>query len=402
MMTTAQEPERLAETIRFLLRRPDIGAQIGKKARETVLEKMSFEVLAQQYKRIYEEIANRKSPHGYTNYRSFQGFQFHRAKDLELMDPDQLFRECASPQGAKTVENREAQLFSPSCNLCGGKDHEVVDGTNRRLLEGLKIAQCRRCGHVFLNPRIRETEDIHSTTLDYLKNCYLREYTNLGCLRNGKTFLAKANYRYHLPFLEAISPFRVCNRILDYGCAIGLFLQAARMEGWECHGLEMSQLLSFYGQKNFHLDIRCGILEESDYQEEYFDAITFLEVIEHLFTPAEALAKAHKLLRPGGVVLITTPNFQSLEHFLAGKDWEICVSDHQHYFALDTLKNLLRQKGFEILKMHTSPVNLHEYNQRFGYERVKEAVERYGVTSENINLLFGASIISLGQKAAEV
>lgn len=399
LLTPPREPQRLAETMRFLLHRPDMGVKIGEKARRTVLEKMSFNVLAMHYIKIYEEIANGESPHEFSNYRSFRGYQFHQAKDLNLKDPDRFFREYASRGVAYAVQNLEAKIFSPSCNICRGEDHEVVDGSNRRLLKGLKIVRCRRCGHIYLNPRIGLIEDIHSTTLDYLKNCYLKEYTNLGCLRREKKFLAKANYRYHLPYLEAISPFRSCNRILDYGCAIGLFLQAAKMDGWECCGFEMSPLLSLYGQENFRLNIRCGILEESDLSGAFFDAITLIEVVEHLFHPAAALAKAYELLRPGGIALITTPNYQSLERFLSGKDWEIFVSDHQHYFTSNTLKNLLQQNNFEILKMHTSAVNLQDYNQRYGYERVKEAVERHGITSENINLLFGASIICLAQKA---
>jgi 2-polyprenyl-3-methyl-5-hydroxy-6-metoxy-1,4-benzoquinol methylase len=218
-------------------------------------------------------------------------------------------------------------------------------------------------------------------------------------LDSGKVLLSAQNYRYYLPFLEEISPFRVNNRLLDYGCAIGLFLLAAKQDGWEGYGLEMSEMLARYGQVNFNLAIRCGFIEECDFPPCFFDVITMIEVLEHVFSPFTALEKTYRLLREGGIVFITTPNFSSLERILAGRDWEVFVSDHQHYFTIDHLKNVLEKNRFKVIKIHTQAVNLHEYNARFGYERVKEAVEQNGITSDNIDLLFGTTIFCLAQKS---
>ena len=398
-LTPPENVPLLAEAMETLLKNPELALRIARKGRETALERMSFQVLGKRYAELYQILNKRERIKDFQNYRSFMIRPPSELQNVSLMDPDQFFKKCFSGSAGERLAICQTELFSFPCNLCGGEDTGLVDGENSRLVKGLKVVCCRECGHVFLNPRIKNTRDIHSTTLDYLKKCYLKEYTRLGCLANEKVFLAPANYKYYLPFLEEISPFRQKNRLLDYGCAMGLFLMAARQDGWECFGLEMSPLLALYGELNFHLKIRSGLLEESDYSSGTFDALTMIEVLEHLFDPAATLCRAHQLLREGGVLFLTTPNYNSLERFLAGKDWESCVSDHQHYFTPETLERLLKQNHFQVFKLHTSTVDLHEYNRRFGYDRVKEAVEKYGVTTENLSPRFGASLFCLAQKS---
>jgi glycosyltransferase involved in cell wall biosynthesis/2-polyprenyl-3-methyl-5-hydroxy-6-metoxy-1,4-benzoquinol methylase len=404
LLTPAKVPHLLAEKMQYLMGQPDIALKLAKNARETVLEKMSFEGLGKRYTELYEAIL--KGPVDisvFGNYDSFfKGDESSSNCNIQLVDPGIFYQKHILPRKKHVQDHQHlsgVKLVSPACNLCGGKEHEVVDENNGRLLKGLKIVKCKDCNHIFLNPRIERLEDIHSTTLDYLERCYLKEYTRLGCLDSRKTLLSGKNSRYYLPFIEEISPFRLYNRLLDYGCAIGLFLLAAGCDGWECYGLEMSEMLAEYGQINFNLNIRYGLIEGCDFPPSFFDAITMIETLEHLFDPAAALQKAHELLRKEGVILITTPNFNSLERILARRDWEVYVSDHQHYFSIDTLKKFLDKTHFKIIRLHTQSVNLHEYNARFGYERVKETIEQNGITSENINALYGASIFCLAQKS---
>jgi 2-polyprenyl-3-methyl-5-hydroxy-6-metoxy-1,4-benzoquinol methylase len=381
-----------------LLKNPELASGIARQGRKTVAERMSFRVMSKRYAELYRLLGEGQKAPDFQNYHPFMPRLPSELQDVPLLDPDEFYRIHPSEFAGHPSPLPPMELISPSCNLCGSDESEVVDGSNGRLAQGLKIVRCRECGHIFLNPRIKDTRHIHSTTLDYLKNCYLKEYTRLGCLAREKVFLAAAIYKFYLPFLEEISPFRRENRLLDYGCAMGLFLMAARQDGWGCFGLEMSPLLALYGESNFPLKIRSGLLEESEYSSGTFDAVTMIEVLEHLFDPTAALRKTHGILREGGVLLLTTPNYNSLERFLAEKDWESCVSDHQHYFTPETLEGLLQKTHFRIFKLHTSAVDLHEYNRRFGYERVKEAVEKYGVTSANLNLRFGASLFCLAQK----
>jgi glycosyltransferase involved in cell wall biosynthesis/2-polyprenyl-3-methyl-5-hydroxy-6-metoxy-1,4-benzoquinol methylase len=400
-LTPVKAPSLLGEAMRFLLNHPDIALRLAENARKTVLEHMSFDVLSKRYVELYEAIIKGSVDiHHFSNYKNyFKGDGISQSKNIRLMDPDIFHKKHMALEKSRVEEKRDVELHTTSCTLCDGYEHEVVDQNNCRLINGLKIVRCKDCGHVFLNPRIKRGEDIHSTTLDYLKRCYLKEYTRLKCLDSEKVLLSTKNYRYYLPFLEEISPFRVNNRLLDYGCAIGLFLLAAKQDGWEGYGLEMSEMLVRYGQVNFNLDIGCGLIEGCAFPPSFFDAITMIEVLEHVFNPFTTLEKTYSLLREGGIVLITTPNFNSLERILAGREWEVFVSDHQHYFTIDRLKNLVEKNRFKVIKIQTQAVNLHEYNARFGYERVKEAVEQNGITSDNIDLFFGTTIFCLAQKS---
>ena len=98
-----------------------------------------------------------------------------------------------------------------------------------------------------------------------------------------------------------------------------------------------------------------GKLDPNNYEEGFFDVITSFEVIEHINNPIEELANFDKILRPGGALYITTPNFNSVSRLINGPAWTvISYPEHLCYYTPKTLNKLLKKYGFIKKKVLTT------------------------------------------------
>jgi len=146
-------------------------------------------------------------------------------------------------------------------------------------------------------------------------------------------------------------------RLLEVGCGSGVFLVAMRRRGWAVAGLEPHRTSTQDLRTHHGLDVRAGMLEDAPIEWGPFDAVALLDVIEHLVDPAAALAKVRALLRPGGVVIVATPNVASLEHRLFGRWWfALQPPDHLWLFSPDSLQRMVMMAGFNQLSLAVSPV----------------------------------------------
>ena len=98
-----------------------------------------------------------------------------------------------------------------------------------------------------------------------------------------------------------------------------------------------------------------GVLTPSNYDIESFDIITSFEVIEHINNPTEELNNFHKLLRKGGIIYVTTPNFNSILRYRLKSAYNvICYPEHLSYYTPKTLKKVFKQSGFKAKKVITT------------------------------------------------
>ncbi|MDZ4750290.1 MAG: class I SAM-dependent methyltransferase [Flavobacteriales bacterium] len=147
-------------------------------------------------------------------------------------------------------------------------------------------------------------------------------------------------------------------KILDYGCNSGFFLDVARKSGWNAIGAEISSEAREICQKRN--------LEVMDLDRFYkmpavpiLDVITSFEVIEHMTYPATFFQKAFELLKPGGIVYVTTPNFDSLERRCLGDKYDIVnFPEHLCFFNARSLRNCASAAGFSTHKILTTGISL--------------------------------------------
>jgi 2-polyprenyl-3-methyl-5-hydroxy-6-metoxy-1,4-benzoquinol methylase len=158
----------------------------------------------------------------------------------------------------------------------------------------------------------------------------------------------------------AIEKFVPKGRILDVGCGRGILPALMRERGWEAHGLEFSETSAQHARDELRLPVFVGDFLQSPYADGSFDTVVLWHVLEHVPDPVAAIRRARQVLRPGGLLVIAVPNFESLQARWTGRHWfHLDVPRHYHHFGLALLRQLLTSNGFSILDV--SHLSL-EYN----------------------------------------
>lgn len=139
--------------------------------------------------------------------------------------------------------------------------------------------------------------------------------------------------------------------LLDVGCGIGALLLEARERDWDVTGLELNDRAAEYARSYFGLNVISGSLEEHATALGRFDAITLSQVLEHVEKPHSAIAGLVKLLNPGGIVAIESPNMNGLYPRLLGTIWYgYGVSQHLWHFTPKTISNVAKFGGVRLVE----------------------------------------------------
>ncbi|WP_421359973.1 class I SAM-dependent methyltransferase [Agrobacterium rosae] len=131
-------------------------------------------------------------------------------------------------------------------------------------------------------------------------------------------------------------------RVLDFGAGSGAFVKAAIDAGHDAVGIEHSQgaidrALEDYG---------VTILKEVP-AGETFDVVTMWDVIEHLRDPISVLTMVKNLLKPGGILIIETGNYEFWERHSLGDKWRLYLLDHHFYFTPKSLAETISRANFK-------------------------------------------------------
>jgi 2-polyprenyl-3-methyl-5-hydroxy-6-metoxy-1,4-benzoquinol methylase len=234
------------------------------------------------------------------------------------------------------------------CDLCGAPRER-----SRPLFpkQGLPVNRCEVCGVIYVNPRLRQDLLWQRYSQNYFQNEYLPAYGQYDEEHNY------AIYKGHLQELERYVPR---GRLFEFGSATGFFLAAARRGGWEVAGNELSSFAANYARQHLDIPITPGRAEDMQLQPASFDAVVLWETIEHVQSPRRVLSKAAEILRPGGVLALSTPNIQSISFsLLRDRWWVVAPREHIFYFAPKTIAYLLNRVGLKVRAIFTAGSDLH-------------------------------------------
>jgi SAM-dependent methyltransferase len=232
------------------------------------------------------------------------------------------------------------------CSLCGGLSFAHLWDCG-----GFSFVRCRGCGLIQQNPQSEPAAVASRYEESYLhyekENQYafrdleLLALDDLGLTAAAEPLFALAREKGRKP------------RVLDVGCATGALLAALRDSGWEPQGVEISAAQASYGKAGFGLPIHAGTLESAAFPDTSFDLVHASHLIEHLNDPAAFLEEAARVLGPGGILVLTTPNADGLQARLLGPKWRSAIFDHLYLFSLRSLAALLESHGFAVQKSAT-------------------------------------------------
>lgn len=240
-----------------------------------------------------------------------------------------------------SAQQQASALREVPCLFCGVHDECL------RFRDGLyRVVECKRCGHVYVTPRL-PPERLHEM--------YQEEYwTSERAKDFGYTqYLAEAplylrTYAMRAKLIDAYVPHP--GAVLDVGCAAGFFLKVMHDKGWRTTGIEISKPMVEYASTTLGLpDMRRGDLLSVDLPPKSFDVITLWDVIEHLEDPGAHLARAHAALKDDGILVLETQNVASRFARLLGPKWQHYKhEEHLYHFHPETLERLVRDVGFRI------------------------------------------------------
>jgi 2-polyprenyl-3-methyl-5-hydroxy-6-metoxy-1,4-benzoquinol methylase len=276
------------------------------------------------------------------------------------------------------AENNIGSSPCPNCMICGGTG-EILHFNQRDLIFGapgqwiLKRCPSEECRLVWLDP-MPTGEDIGKA--------YARYYTHTASAGDPSAGMPKRTYmaikrqylasKYHyrqdperlrIPGLGSILyllPLRRANadgdvrflhavpagRLLDVGCGSGDWLISMRALGWNVTGVEVDVHAANVGRSR-GITIVDGQLETQNFPGDTFDAITLNHVIEHLHDPVRTLMECARILKPGGKLVLFTPNGESLGHRLYGQYWRgLEPPRHLHIFSPQSTRRAFELAGF--------------------------------------------------------
>lgn len=140
-------------------------------------------------------------------------------------------------------------------------------------------------------------------------------------------------------------------KLLDIGCGRADFLAMMEKMRWKSSGIEVDERIRGRGER-MGLDLRNGRLEDMVFADGEFDAVTMWHVFEHMSRPLSVLTECRRILKPGGLIVIATPNAASLQSVAAGKDWfHLDPPFHLYHYSLKNITALLEGNGFSVKKV---------------------------------------------------
>jgi 2-polyprenyl-3-methyl-5-hydroxy-6-metoxy-1,4-benzoquinol methylase len=223
-------------------------------------------------------------------------------------------------------------------------------------------------------PRLYETYFTHSVSerrsrgvhlREAIKEAYWRAQYGYAGLRSPLWPVLAALVRLW-PGLRAQADLQVFKlsarqrgRLLDVGCGAGDAMQRMKKLGWLVEGVDFDENAVLCARSK-GLEVRIGSLEQQCYPEDTFDAIVMSHVLEHLSNPRSVLRECRRILKPGGQLVLTTPNALSWCHNNYKKDWiHLDPPRHLHIFTPTALRQLSERLGWSTLDVTTTIANTH-------------------------------------------
>jgi 2-polyprenyl-3-methyl-5-hydroxy-6-metoxy-1,4-benzoquinol methylase len=255
--------------------------------------------------------------------------------------------------------------YLPCCEMCGelSDNHKILgqrlnmsQGLRPRRLKGITttVVQCKGCGLIYVNP-----QPVPLNIQDHYgvppENYWKEEYFKVDPMY----------FSHQIETFKRLTTFEKGMTALDIGAGLGKCMVSLKQAEFEAYGIEPSK--SFHGKAIREMNIppdrlRLGMLEDCEYDENFFNFITFGAVLEHLYDPSASILKAMRWLKPGGLMHVEVPSASylisrliNLYYTMTGTPYVTNTSPmhapyHLYEFTLHSFIRLAeRSKAFEVI-----------------------------------------------------
>jgi SAM-dependent methyltransferase len=311
-------------------------------------------------------------------------------------------------------ESRISNQNHPPCDLCGAAESDLVLMTPR--LDG-PLVRCRDCGLFYVV--LSEKEDGGRTSIcprPGQTEVYIAPSDQSGGSRRAASEMIRLAERARElalvdPEVEAgerpwreltarerlgdLKRFVTEGRFVEIGCSTGELLDAAS-SSFAVMGVEADERTGRAARAH-GLEVVSGTLCDARFPDGHFDAAAMYHVIEHVPSPRLELGELRRIIKPGGWLILETPNIATVWYRLLGARWRQFIPDHIFFFTPRTITRLCEGSGFEVRELRSvgKAMSLRLFINRLGrYHRpsanLLEAVcDRLNLSDLTIRLKLG-------------
>lgn len=221
------------------------------------------------------------------------------------------------------------------CKNCGGESS--LWGEKR----GYKLYECSTCGLIFVFP-LPNPESVY--TQDYFTGAK----GGFGYVDyDGDKEPMVPVFNKYLDLLKKFG--KSGGNLFDIGAATGFFIKIAQKRGFNVSGVEFSDHAAGMGRRD-GLDIKTGDMMSLSLPGDSFDVVTMLDVLEHMTEPFEELLEVKRILKKGGLVVVNSPNGQSILSKILKTKWHLVLPpEHLFYFSPKNLALFMEKNGFKMI-----------------------------------------------------
>ncbi len=228
-----------------------------------------------------------------------------------------------------------------SCPVCSSKEYSP-----RFIVNGFPYVTCTQCGLVYINPQ---------PTAETIRFVYNDEQARLLFFK--EVLLPFAEHDQSPIFQKRAKKLRSLAmnnnpKLLDIGCAAGGFMIVAQKEGFQVEGIELNAHYVEYIKQHRSLKVHNQPLENIQYGNSTFDAVTLWDVLEHVTEPLQTLKEICRILKPQGLLGFTTINHHCFNEKILGHRWRYYQPpDHLCSFTPSLLRSMLHEAGYSVVSM---------------------------------------------------
>ena len=224
-----------------------------------------------------------------------------------------------------------------NCPNCGTEKYTI-----KYEKQGWKIVSCVNCAFKYTNPRL-DNERIKKL---YKENYFSNKKFGYSDYETEER-LKKKNFTKWINNAKPFFENKQKHTALDVGSAAGYALDVYKTLGIKADGMELDDN---YNKRCYEKGyaIYNNYFLEQDFDKKY-DIISLFDVIEHLTELQETFEKLHSILHQSGILILVTPNYNSLQRRVFGPNWfQFKPIEHINYFTRKSLKKLALTHGFEM------------------------------------------------------